>query len=721
MTALMTPILRSGYMPARADSNPCREQDLGLFEVVVRDGAARIGRLHTLHGSLQTPALLPVVNPNLRTIEPREMWDRYGVDALITNSYVIWKHDKLKDEALSEGIHSLLDFPGVVMTDSGTFQSYVYGDVEVGVSEIVEFQRDIGVDIGTMLDVFGRPDMTRLELEECVQETARRAPESLAAVGDKMLLNGPIQGGTHQDLRAEAASLMGSAEEGGRGFSVHPLGGIVPLMEKQRYRDLFEALMAARSTTPSDRPIHMFGCGHPMLFPMAIALGADLFDSAAYAIFARDDRLLSPEGTIKLGSLTEWPVTSSALFGRTPGEVREMDEEERSVLLAHHNLEVTQTELAKCREAVREGRIWQLAERRSHVNPQLREAFLWVLDQLEEIPDEPSGEAALQILASTNPVRLGREDISDDVGSRPHILHLHALLSMRWRTPGSWWDGSDDNPDRVVLIDSAPPPWRITALGAAMSALLENPRSVVMIPTPLGPIPYTMEDVSPWCHLECSDEIWLEPYDDEEILEGLEELGLQDLPLVRVTPTDIPDDERSSEVRDWLDRCSIVDKLSVLCAIPPLEACRLTGEMEVRRSNTDRIVNVLNDGQHILSPRLTDGGISLALEGASRLNSKTNPPALFGEQTLDSGSDHPGVPRVRLLEDAVPFVGRGRNVMHGYILGADPHLIPGQPCIVVDDGGRLVAHGTAITTPREMSQLSKGVAVRVREGALRGD
>ena len=107
MTALMTPILRSGYMPARADSDPCREQDLGLFEVVVRDGAARIGRLHTLHGSLQTPALLPVVNPNLRTIEPREMWDRYGVDALITNSYVIWKHEKLKDEALSEGIHSV--------------------------------------------------------------------------------------------------------------------------------------------------------------------------------------------------------------------------------------------------------------------------------------------------------------------------------------------------------------------------------------------------------------------------------------------------------------------------------------------------------------------------------------------------------------------------------------------------------------------------------------
>ena len=68
-------------MSARPDPEPSREQDLGLFEVVTRDGAARIGRLHTRHGALNTPMLLPVVNPNLRTIEPREMWERYGVKA----------------------------------------------------------------------------------------------------------------------------------------------------------------------------------------------------------------------------------------------------------------------------------------------------------------------------------------------------------------------------------------------------------------------------------------------------------------------------------------------------------------------------------------------------------------------------------------------------------------------------------------------------------------
>ena len=177
----MTGYLLESSMAKRFDSSPCRPQDLGRFEIHQRDGIARIGRLHTNHGTLQTPMLLPVVNPNIRTIEPREMWEKFGVHGVITNSYVIWKHDKLREPALASGVHDLLDFPGVIVTDSGTFQSYVYGDVEVGVEQIVDFQRDIGVDIGTMLDVFGRPDQTEEELQHAVDETAARASVSLEA------------------------------------------------------------------------------------------------------------------------------------------------------------------------------------------------------------------------------------------------------------------------------------------------------------------------------------------------------------------------------------------------------------------------------------------------------------------------------------------------------------------------------------------------------------
>jgi 7-cyano-7-deazaguanine tRNA-ribosyltransferase len=615
----------------------------------------------------------------------------------------------------------LLDFPGAVVTDSGTFQSYVYGDVEVGPEEIVTFQRDMGVDIGTMLDVFGRPDMTREELEGAVEETANRAKPSLSVAGSEMLLNGPIQGGTHADLRAQSSLLMSSAESEGRGFTVHPIGGIVPLMEQQRYRELFEILLASKSHLPPDRPVHFFGCGHPMLFPMAIALGVDMFDSAAYAIFARDDRLLTPGGTVKLGDIQEWPFHSHVLFGTTPQIVREMEKDERSIILAKHNLEVTQAELARCREAIRNGTIWELAEKRSHSSPHLREAFVWLQEQLDDPDDGPVGDSVLRIIASTNPLRRGGEGLGEEINFRPHILHIQALLATRWRVPGSWWDSTSGPPEKVLLIEGAPPPWRISALGSVIEQLAEEPRTVVMISTPIGPIPFSLEDLSPWCHLTGPDGIWDPIFDDLEVIEALEEFGLSETPLVRIIPREETEEHpEAAGVREWLDRCSIVDKLALLCAINPSDGCKITDEMTSRKSRTDRVVNVNSGGKHILSPRLTDGGISLTTHGASVANElNSSPIPEFGSS--EEASDFPGIPRVCIIDDAVPFVGKGRNVMHGYISGADSHLTPGQPCIVVDSNGALVAHGTPITTHLEMSFLRKGVAVKVREGAMKQD
>ena len=706
----------------RPDPVPCRPQDLGKFEILQRDGSAKIGRLHTKHGMLNTPMLLPVVNPNIRTIEPREMWDKYRVEGLITNSYVMWKHDDLSKFALENGVHELINFPGVIVTDSGTFQSYVYGDVEVGVKEIVEFQRDIGVDIGTMLDVFGRPDMSREELTSVVEVTAERAPISLEIAGKDLLLNGPIQGGLHDDLRALAGEVMGDIQGDHRGFTVHPIGGIVPLMENQKYRELFQILLSAKSTLPPNRPIHLFGCGHPLLFPMSIALGVDIFDSAAYALFARGGRLLTPTGTVRLEEIKEWPHQSSELFDWTPDEVRGLGPKEREKILARHNLEVTQSELARCREAIRNGKIWHLAEERSHSSAQLREAFLWVLEQLDDPDDGPVGISSMRMISSTNPVRSGGESLVDDIEERPHILHFKSLLAMRWRIPGSWWNDSLDDPKQVVIIEGSKPPWRNSSLHTVISCLKDEPNSIILISTPIGLIPYSMEDVSPWCHIDGSDEIWDLPLDEEEIIQELYELDLSDLPFIRISPGPAPDERITDNqtIRDWLDRCSIVDKLSVLNGISPSLGCKITSDMTSRRSKTNRMVNVYSDGVHIISPRLNDGGISLTLEGARMLNSNSsNIPLLFGDEHEGEELDHPGLARVMIIDDAVPFVGQGRNVMQGYVLGADPHLIPGQPCLVVDSSGVLVAHGLAITTAREMAYLTKGLAVRVRNGALK--
>tara|TARA_B100000579_G_scaffold153778_1_gene124956 strand:+ start:3601 stop:5769 length:2169 start_codon:yes stop_codon:yes gene_type:complete len=718
----MTDSCSSHVVNTRPNPVPCRPQDRGKFEILQKDGSARIGRLHTDHGMLNTPMLLPVVNPNIRTIEPREMWEKYRVDGLITNSYVIWKHDDLSESALKNGIHQLIDFPGVIVTDSGTFQSYVYGDVEVGVEEIIKFQRDIGVDIGTMLDVFGRPEMSREEIESAVEVTANRASISLDLAGDDLLLNGPIQGGLHEDLRASAGQLMGEVNGINGGFTIHPIGGIVPLMENQRYKDLFRILLSAKSTLPPNRPIHLFGCGHPLLFPMSIALGVDIFDSAAYALFARGNRLLTPTGTVRLDEITEWPCNSSELFKWTPEEVRSLDSKEREKVLARHNLEVTQSELARCRESIRNGKIWQLAEERSHSSAQLREAFLWVLDQLEEPDDGPVGVSSLRMISSTNPVRKGGENLVDDIDDRPHILHFKSLLALRWRAPGSWWDGSLNDPKRIVIIEGVSPPWRDSSLHSVVSLLEEIPESIILISTPIGLIPYSLEDVSPWSHIDGSDDIWDSPLDEHEIFDELIELDLSEIPFIRITPGPISENEhrKIEEIYNWIDRCSIVDKLSVLNGLSPSLGCKLTVGMTTRKSKTRRMVNVYSDNLHIISPRLNDGGISLTLNGAQMINDLSpGKPIHFGVEYEGDELDHPGIAKVMIVDDAIPFVGQGKNVMQGYVLGADPHLIPGQPCLVVDSNGELVAHGIPMTTAREMAFLKKGIAVRVRDGALK--
>ena len=696
------------------DSSPCRPQDLGRFEIHQRDGIARIGRLHTNHGALQTPMLLPVVNPNIRTIEPREMWEKFGVQGVITNSYVIWKHDKLREPALASGVHDLLDFPGVIVTDSGTFQSYVYGDVEVGVEQIVDFQRDIGVDIGTMLDVFGRPDQTEEELQHAVDETVARASVSLETAGENLLLNGPIQGGLHSHLRVESASKMGAAEGPHRGFAVHPIGGIVPLMEKHRYLDLVKIILATRETIPLERPIHLFGCGHPMLFPMCIALGVDLFDSAAYALFARDGRLLTPDGTVRIDNLEEWPIASHTLRDITPDEVRNMEKNERTDLLARFNLEITQAELARCRQAIRTGTLWSLVEQRSNSSEELREAFthirdvIWGGSLLETMDD--FNIVGKQMIEASYVIRSGSVKWSEHARYRPSLINARELIDNRWRPPPFDWTGEPMNNPSMLLIKGQAPPWRDSLRGDVIRALRLNPQCIPIIVMKAGFLPFDLEDWSPLCHIQS-----VSPFStgmSSGLMYGAraETLDVEEGCIVRRGGSKVPLNDASSEatssnedddaIRKWLERSQISAKCSVFLGMDNVNTWEWLEGMTVQRSSTGRIKNVFDaDGKHVLSPRLNDGGLSLTTRGAIALHA------------LDAG-----LPEVISIDDAVPFLRAGRNVMHGFIAGTRNDVRIGLPALIVDSSGDLVAHGIPTSTAEEMGRFRKGIAVRVRGG-----
>ena len=732
---------------SRDDPVASKESDQGKFEIVARDGCARIGKIHTSHGVLETPALLPVINPNIRTIEPREMWDRYGIQGLITNSYIIWKHDELKQHALEKGVHDLINFPGVIMTDSGTFQSYVYGDVEVGVEEIVEFQRSIGVDIATMLDVFSRPDMTENEVQQAVQTTIERCQASIKAAQGTML-NGPIQGGIYRHLRKQSAQGMGSYD-----FAVHPIGGIVPIMEKHRYKDLAKIMLATIGELPPERPRHMFGCGHPMLFSMLIALGADLFDSAAYALFARDDRLLSPQGTYRLKDLHAWPELVPCVVHWTPEAVRKLDQDQRTSLLARYNLEVTLAELSRCKQAVHDGTIWQLAEQRSHQHPALREAFLWLTtrpfpsglssDLLDDLVQDdraaarehhPSGgiwEQDWSKVVNKQAVqrKKGERWGGEDTLSRPHVLVARKQLQRRWRP-------SSSGPCDVLILNGKPGPWRQRCDLLALRLRSVLPDLEILVQTPLGLLPYSLEDLNPFAQVDGPSWLWKRRLNTVLLRQELQRLHIE---ADRILILDIGteslvqhasnlfikhglleeeiriDDSQLPQLRDELRRRQILDKLVVCSNVSYEHAATLIDSCAYIIGGTGRVKNVIdNNGQHILSPRLTDGGLSITDLGSKVIHQLRSMAVDGGGQFQPNAGIGHGPALLVVEKDAVEFVLRGRNVFHGFIVECDPWLKAGQTCFIVDEEGTLIGHGLSQCDADEALRFKKGIAVRTR-------
>ena len=339
------------------------------FEIVERDLLARVGRLKTKSGKVETPVLLPVVNPNVQPIPPKEMLEKFGCKALITNAYILKKHFGEKDA--EKDVHELLEFEGVVMTDSGAYQILVYGDVEVSPEEIVRYQEAINTDIAVILDVPTGWDVKREKAEKTVEETLLRAKElRKIKKRDDILWVGPVQGGKFTDLISKSAREVGELP-----FQIHALGSPTPVMEQYLFDLLVDMIMAAKMNLPVKRPLHLFGAGHPFMFSLAIALGCDMFDSAAYAIYAREDRYLTEYGTFRLEKLSWLPCSCPVCTKYDAKSLKETPKKEREKLLAEHNLYVCFEEIRKIKQAIVEGRLWEHLEMRCQSHPALLQAL----------------------------------------------------------------------------------------------------------------------------------------------------------------------------------------------------------------------------------------------------------------------------------------------------------------------------------------------------------
>lgn len=192
------------------------------FEIVCKDVMGRICKIETPHGKIETPTILPVVNPNIQFIEPSEL-KKFGAEAVMTNAYIIYR--TMREEALEKGVHRLLDVDMPIMTDSGSYQLMVYGDVEITNMEILKFQKDIGSDIIVPLDIPTPPDADRETAEKDLKLTIDREKEAISFRNSNLIAL-PIQGSTYLDLRRRSAEVARNL-----GGDIYPIGAVVPLLD----------------------------------------------------------------------------------------------------------------------------------------------------------------------------------------------------------------------------------------------------------------------------------------------------------------------------------------------------------------------------------------------------------------------------------------------------------------------------------------------------------
>ena len=400
------------------------------FQVHVKDLLGRIGTIKTKSGVFTTPHMFPVLDPHHRILV-RDFFDRVGIHALMTNAYLL-RRGRLGLDPVD--VHRTLDYPGTVATDSGAYQILKYGHVGVHPEEIVAYQEKINTDIGVILDVPTgfRSDPSRARWT--VDETVRRADRALEVITRKDILwVGPVQGGVHLKEVERSAREMAK-----RDFSIYALGSPTELMETQRYDVLVDMIVAAKKALPKGKPFHLFGAGHPVLFPFLVALGCDLFDSAAYSLYARAGRYLTHEGTLLLGDMVEFVCPCPACVDTSPEELLKSHDEELDTRLVEHNLWTCFSELRRIREAIRKGRLWELLELRSNAHPALKECFIRIAKYAEDLERftpavKPHGLFYLGSSSDNRPERL--RFVSKLPGTVEERRKLVLVLPGRWRRP----------------------------------------------------------------------------------------------------------------------------------------------------------------------------------------------------------------------------------------------------------------------------------------------
>src|SRR6204780_2591219 len=283
------------------------------FEVLATDpSGARLGRLTTPHGVVETPAFMPV--GTAATVKGQTQQDLEDLDAqiILANTYHLFLrpgHELIKKMG---GLHAFMSWPRPILTDSGGFQVFSLSELrkvaDDGVTfrshldrsqhflspeKALEIEIALGADIVMVLDECieaPAPEQRAREAAKRTLDWARRSRDYFAQHGDaaRQMLFGIVQGGTHAAVRRASADALVALD-----FPGYAIGG---LAVGEPHASTCEMAHVAASRLPTDRPRYLMGVGKPEQIPDYVAHGVDMMDCVLPTRSARHGCLYTSQG-----------------------------------------------------------------------------------------------------------------------------------------------------------------------------------------------------------------------------------------------------------------------------------------------------------------------------------------------------------------------------------------------------------------------------------------
>ncbi|SDX51025.1 tRNA guanosine(34) transglycosylase Tgt [Eubacterium barkeri] len=351
-----------------------------------KDTGARLGRITTDHGVIETPIFMPVgTQATVKSMDVHDL-ETMGAQIILGNTYHLYLRPGQEIMEKAGGLHSFMNWQHPILTDSGGFQVFSLGDLrkitEEGVHFVshldgsrhfmspeksIEMQNSIGADIIMCFDECAPADADYDYTKKSLEMTSRWAARCKAAHKrpDEQALFGIVQGGMFKDLRAQSAREITAID-----FPGYSIGGLSVGESKSV---MYEMLSHTVPLLPKDKPHYLMGVGSVDALFEGVIRGIDMFDCVLQTRIARNGTAMTSQGKVVVRNATYAEDFSPldpecdcyVCRNHTRAYLRHLikcNEILGARLLTYHNLYFTLRIMEKIREAIKNDRLLALKE-----------------------------------------------------------------------------------------------------------------------------------------------------------------------------------------------------------------------------------------------------------------------------------------------------------------------------------------------------------------------